>query len=185
VAPLYTETTGVLPKGDNAGTAGSGFDEDRIRPATPLSAWWYLGSDMGKRILGFLVAVCVILLAVWAWQKYHTTDDAGEVHVDSTSSALKDNSDTESDPVRPRPSALQTAQPPVVQNTTVAPATDSISPNPTNGTTYAGSGKFQVYRQGNLTWRVDTESGHACILFATMEEWSKPIVYNNGCNKNS
>ncbi len=47
---------------------------------------------------------------------------------------------------------------------------------------FSGSGKFQVYRQGNLTWRVDTESGHTCILFATMEEWQKPIVYQHGCS---
>jgi hypothetical protein len=29
---------------------------------------------------------------------------------------------------------------------------------------------------------VDTESGNACIIFATMEEWKKPIVYSHGCN---
>ena len=62
------------------------------------------------------------------------------------------------------------------------PATDSIPPNPAEGTKFAGSGKYQIYRQGNLTWRLDTDTGHTCILFATEEEWRKPIVYTHGCN---
>jgi hypothetical protein len=61
------------------------------------------------------------------------------------------------------------------------PAGDTISPNPPNGMVFAGSGRFQVYRQGNITWRVDTVSGTSCILFATNEEWRKAQVYQNGC----
>ncbi len=140
---------------------------------------------MGKRILGFLVAVLVIVLAVWAYQRYRAAnDDSGEVHSDSAgTSASNDSGTSDSAPVRTRPAIVQSAPQPIVQNTTMAaPAADSVSPNPANGMTFAGTGKYQVYRQGNLTWRVDTESGHACILFATMEEWAKPIVYNNGCN---
>lgn len=63
------------------------------------------------------------------------------------------------------------------------PETDSISPNPPNGMTFAGSGRFQLYRQGNITWRLDTESGRTCIIFATDEEWRKPKVYKAGCGK--
>jgi hypothetical protein len=44
-------------------------------------------------------------------------------------------------------------------------------------------GRFQVFRQGNLTWRIDTVSGEACVLLATHAEWRKPQVYQNGCNK--
>jgi hypothetical protein len=61
------------------------------------------------------------------------------------------------------------------------PVTDSQSPNAPNDLHFVGSGKFQWYRQGNLTWRVNTESGSTCIAFATMEEWNKPIVYSHGC----
>ena len=61
------------------------------------------------------------------------------------------------------------------------PAGDSIAPNPPNGAVFTGTGKFQWYRQGNITWRVDSGSGSYCIAFATMEEWQKPIVYQNGC----
>ena len=62
-----------------------------------------------------------------------------------------------------------------------APGSDTISPNPPNGMAFSGRGKYQVYRQGNLTWRLNTETGQSCILFATDEEWSKPKVYRAGC----
>jgi hypothetical protein len=60
-------------------------------------------------------------------------------------------------------------------------AADTISPNPPNGMVFAGSGRFQVYRQGSLTRRLDTDTGQTCILFATNAEWSKPQVYQHGC----
>ena len=62
-----------------------------------------------------------------------------------------------------------------------APGDDSISANPPNGMLFGGSGRFQLYRQGNITWRLDTESGKTCIIFATNEEWKKPQVYRAGC----
>lgn len=61
------------------------------------------------------------------------------------------------------------------------PTSDSVPPNPTNGARFSGSGTYQWYRQGNLTWRVDTVSGRSCIDYATMEEWRKPIVSSHGC----
>ena len=64
-----------------------------------------------------------------------------------------------------------------------APGNDTISPNPPNGMVFAGSGRYQLYRQGNLTWRLDTETGRSCILFATDEEWKKPRVYKAGCDR--
>jgi cytoskeletal protein RodZ len=62
-----------------------------------------------------------------------------------------------------------------------APGEDTISANPPNGMMFAGRGKYQVYRQGNITWRVNTETGQTCVLFATDEEWKKPRVYRAGC----
>jgi hypothetical protein len=35
---------------------------------------------------------------------------------------------------------------------------------------FSGTGHYQLYRQGNLTWRMNTDTGRACILFATDEE---------------
>jgi hypothetical protein len=61
------------------------------------------------------------------------------------------------------------------------PTADSISRNPPSGAVFAGKGKFQLYRQGDITWRLDTDSGAACILFATYAQWSKPQVYSHGC----
>lgn len=62
-----------------------------------------------------------------------------------------------------------------------APATDSIAPNPPNGMTFGGSGHFQLYRQGDLTWRLNTDNGETCVIFATDEEWRKPKVFKAGC----
>ena len=69
------------------------------------------------------------------------------------------------------------------QPVTGAPASDTISPNPPNGMTFSGSGRYQLYRQGNITWRLDTETGRSCVIFATDEEWRKPRVYRAGCGK--
>jgi hypothetical protein len=68
-----------------------------------------------------------------------------------------------------------------VNTTLVVPATDSIPANPTNGMVFAGTGRYQLYRQGSITWRLDTDSGHACIIFATDEQWRLQRVYNHGC----
>lgn len=62
-----------------------------------------------------------------------------------------------------------------------APVADSISPNPPNGMVFSGTGHFQLYRQGSLTWRLNTDNGQSCVLFATDEEWRKPKVYHAGC----
>jgi cytoskeletal protein RodZ len=62
-----------------------------------------------------------------------------------------------------------------------ANAADTISPNPPNGMVFSGTGHYQLYRQGNLTWRVNTDTGQTCILFATDAEWKKSRVYRNGC----
>lgn len=63
------------------------------------------------------------------------------------------------------------------------PASDSVPPNPANGARFTGSGSYQWYRQGNLTWRVDTVSGRSCIDYATLEEWRKQIVSSHGCGR--
>jgi len=46
---------------------------------------------------------------------------------------------------------------------------------------FSGTGRYQLYRQGNLTWRLNSDTGQSCILFATDEEWKKPKVYRAGC----
>lgn len=61
------------------------------------------------------------------------------------------------------------------------PSSDSIPRNPPNGMLFAGGGKFQLYRQGDITWRLNTETGQACILFATDAQWGRNRVYQHGC----
>lgn len=61
------------------------------------------------------------------------------------------------------------------------PASDSIAANPPNGMTFGGSGHYQLYRQGDLTWRLNTDTGDTCVIFATNEEWRKAQVYKAGC----
>ena len=61
------------------------------------------------------------------------------------------------------------------------PVADSVAPNPPNGMTFGGSGHYQLYRQGDLTWRLNTDTGDTCVIFATDEEWHKPKVYKAGC----
>jgi hypothetical protein len=63
------------------------------------------------------------------------------------------------------------------------PTQDSEAPNAPNGMRFAGSGIYQWYRQGNLTYRIDTTTGRSCIIYATMEEWRKPIVMSHGCGR--
>lgn len=86
----------------------------------------------------------------------------------------------------------QVSAPPAdsAQTTQVAPETaqggigvDTVNPNPPKGMVFAGSGRYQLYRQGNITWRLDTATGKTCVVLATDEEWKKPKVYRNGCGK--
>ena len=63
------------------------------------------------------------------------------------------------------------------------PPGDTLSPNPPNGMVFAGKGSYQWYRQGDITWRVDTITGRSCIIYATMEEWQKQIVMRHGCGR--
>lgn len=61
------------------------------------------------------------------------------------------------------------------------PMGDSRLPDAPNNLRFAGSGSYQWYRQGNLTWRVDTTTGQSCVIYATMEEWRNPVVRRHGC----
>jgi hypothetical protein len=80
-------------------------------------------------------------------------------------------------PTTIQPGAMPVGLPPGL------PTRDSESPNAPNGLRFAGSGAYQWYRQGNITWRVDTTTGRSCIIYATMEEWRKQIVMSHGCGR--
>jgi hypothetical protein len=88
-------------------------------------------------------------------------------------------------PVYPSAATAPAASPTTVSTMGTPPAGDTIAPNPPNGMVFSGKGEFQWYRQGNITWRVNTATGRSCIVFATDEEWRKPRVLSHGCGGNA
>ncbi len=74
---------------------------------------------------------------------------------------------------------------PVPAAQTAVPRGDSQPPNAPDGVRFGGSGVYELYRQGNLTYRMDTATGRTCVAFATLEEWRKPLVRKNGCDSRS
>ncbi len=155
---------------------------------------------MARRVL-LTVLVVLVLVAVgsYAYVHYRTdrrlnggevVDETGNVLADGSGAPVKTPTRSETSESRDNGGATtgqnvpvtRAAVQPVVQPAySTAPAMDSLAPNAPNRAAFAGTGKFQVYRQGDLTWRVDTDSGRTCILFATEEQWRKPVVYRNGC----
>ncbi|GAA3762562.1 hypothetical protein [Terriglobus aquaticus] len=159
---------------------------------------------MAKRIVAAFILLAVLAASYWAYQRHqlaarlrngdvttsevrdsdgdiaHATpsrsDTPGTINTEPVAAAKTRNASTQSASL----SQLQSEATAAIDNV-AAPATDTEAPNAPNGARFAGSGRFQIYRQGNLTWRVNTDDGSSCILFATDQEWRKPIVYNHGC----
>jgi hypothetical protein len=136
---------------------------------------------MGRRAL---IIVLLLFLAGFAYIGYNTYDAkragaSGDVFShDPSPDAPASNSTTSQPPTQ----TVVLPSPPTTQTPSAAPSNgDTISPNPPNGMIFSGTGRFQLYRQGNLTWRINTETGKSCILFATDEEWEKTKVYRAGC----
>jgi len=138
-------------------------------------------SVMARRIVTGLTLAALLAAAFFGYRSWNTKRslNSGEVFEDAADSGSS-----------PTPTSPQSVSPALPPNTAVPtqsaalqpPPADSITPNPPNGARFAGSGRFEVYRQGNLTYRIDTQTGTTCILFATHAEWRKPEVYRQGCN---
>ena len=153
------------------------------------------------RALGWLLAVAVLAAGGW-WLYTHTgrravstsgdvvprdvsadppdaNDDAGSAAPSSPAPATVAPAANTSTPA-PQPAAQATAD---ARPAAGLPVSDSIPRNPPVGMAFGGSGKYQWYRQGDITWRINTVSGAACIDFATMDQWARPIVYSHGCRR--
>lgn len=152
------------------------------------------------KIFGIVGAVVIVLIGLYVYQqrKANAANSGDTISPDNsvtTSIAPPDpapapvaaapakraampGSTTVSTPITTTQTSLQPET-----NTGAIPASDSIDRNPPNGMVFAGTGHIQVYRQGNITWRINTDNGEACVLFATDREWRKPRVYNAGCRK--
>lgn len=183
---------------------------------------------MSKRIIPIALAIVVVLLGWYAWERHSqdlaldngtvtsadvpATDkqamDSGEVDIDGRPMSETDGSGSASGstgaevaatgPVMSNPAVRTlpnaTPAPQMAQGIMAAqqaetasavpasaPTSDTLAANPPAGMAFGGSGKFQWYRQGDITWRLNTQSGFTCIAFATMDEWAKPLVYTHGC----
>jgi len=141
-----------------------------------------------NRFVTVLAIVAVVVLSVF-WYKHRAKTRAlgsGEVYVRDQPSAPPTPlaASTPPPPANNQIATTATPQPlgpPASLPQAAPPQGDSIPRNPPNGLAFAGAGKFQLYRQGDITWRLDTQTGDACILFATDAQWRHPRVFQSGC----
>jgi hypothetical protein len=139
-----------------------------------------------RRILWIVAFVALVALGV-RWYRHRAqlrALDSGAVYVKQPNGPAKPLTALQSKPAQSLPNqeiATTTPPAPVVPQPVTAPSGDTIARNPPNGLAFAGSGKFQLYRQGDITWRLNTDTGDACIIFATDAQWHRTRVYQNGC----
>jgi hypothetical protein len=146
-----------------------------------------------------LVAAAIILGVLWFahWSRTRALN-SGAVHVrnqppdsSSKSPAPETASGNPAAPDQPAPaqetasaspeappSAMVPQQPGPIST---LPAGDTLSPHPPSGFNSPSAQKYALYRQGDLTYRLNTQSGQACVLLATDTLWRKPLVYQHGC----
>jgi hypothetical protein len=159
--------------------------------------------NMGRRIL-FVVLLLIAILVYVGYNTYDAKRAGASGDVFSSDSPMERQGRTKADtgsggnaspqpavvypspavqtvPVTPDNAPQTSAQISAPTSTPAGSGGDTISPNPPNGMVFSGTGHYQLYRQGNLTWRLNTDTGQSCILFATDEEWKKPKVYRAGC----
>jgi hypothetical protein len=145
-----------------------------------------------------LILVMAIIAGYYAYQMYKSShsDDTSLV-AESGTVTTSTPSTTSTTPATPVVSTTDpsTTNPPTVDASTQpalvargttslpgdVPVSDSEPGMPPNGKAYTGSGHLELYREGNLTYQYNTDTGATCILYASLEEWRKPIVYRNSC----
>jgi hypothetical protein len=143
---------------------------------------------MKNRLFAIFAILLFLGIAYYAWVRWKQMSAAtnGDVQLVQDSASGDQNSKVvmdkaEVDRMRAAADKPAVTQPAPAASTTTVPTSDSIPANPPDGMKFAGTGRYQLYRQGNLTWRLDTDNGRTCIIFATDEEWAKPRVYHQGC----
>jgi hypothetical protein len=166
-------------------------------------------NKIGMKQIFWIIVIVVLVVAGAVWYMNWSSSRAiggGQVYLhDHPTEVVKPDPNTHSSgpesvdqtpastnqapiPATPEQSGAQSSAQPAPQNPTqsnevVPPAGDTISRNPPTGMIFAGTGRYQLYRQGDLTWRLNTDTGQACVLFATDEEWRKAKVYQHGCGR--
>jgi len=148
-------------------------------------------SPMQKIFRLLLAASALVLGALWFahWSKIRALN-SGEVHL-----RPQPQSTTPAQPASPPTDATNQSQELALNgadtsslsgsqaqsNIAALPSSETLPLTPPSGIVTAGSGRFQLYRQGDLTFRLNTDTGQACVLFATEIQWRKPLVYDHGC----
>lgn len=143
-----------------------------------------------------LVASAIIIGGVWFmhWSRTRALN-SGDVHVRETAenkTPKPENTETATatQPTPPQDMSANRIEPGNTQPDQSATQQDGVANVPTaqpiTRTPQAeivnvAGGKFQLYRQGDITFRLNTETGQACVLFATEAQWSKTVVYEHGC----
>lgn len=127
------------------------------------------------------IGVLILVAAVFLYIGY-SSYDAGRASA-SAATTPEAKGRSAGGPISTAPTTVEGAEVPAGSSPAAAgsPAPDTIQPNPPNGMTFGGSGHYQLYRQGNLTWRLNTDTGESCVVFATEDEWRKPRVFRAGC----
>ena len=150
-----------------------------------------------QRIVRFFLIMVVVIVGVAGYMHWSKTRalNSGAVHVrQQPADAAKPAAPDTASVGQPTQSADQSAgaadaqsdqsqaQPQGAQSSVYTlPASDTISRNPPDRTILAGAGRYELYRQGDITWRMDTATGQACVLFATEAMWRRMLVYQHGC----
>jgi hypothetical protein len=150
-----------------------------------------------QRIFRFLLLIVAVIVAVVWYFHWSSTRamNSGEVHVrpqpaETAKSAVPEpnsaNQPSPSSDQSPTSEVAQSGQdrPQPQSSVYTLPASQTLSRNPPDRTLLAGTGRYELYRQGDITWRMDTASGQACVLFATPAMWRRTLVYNHGCGAN-
>jgi hypothetical protein len=136
-----------------------------------------------------LVASAIVVCGLWFvhWSRTRALNN-GEVHVrqqpGDNAKPETPQTETASQPAQPQEVASNSGEQTGAQpNTSAAlPAAETLNRNSPNGMIATGAAKFELYRQNDLTFRLNTETGDACVLFATEALWRKSLVYDLGCN---
>ena len=175
-------------RGASGGSHSADSSAQTVAPAS--STTWYKGADMVRKVL-IIVGVVILCLVGWKlytnWRAAHPDLGSGAIVsndplFDGKARPIDKSNDTSFiSPEGKRAQAANNNQ--VQQPNGNAPATDSFPPSAPENIKFTGTGKYQLYRQGNITYRLNTDNGEECIMFATDEEWQKPRVWQHGCNR--
>jgi hypothetical protein len=140
-----------------------------------------------QRIFQLLVLIAMVIVGgvlLLHWSRTRAMN-SGEVRVrEQPSDAVKSTPPETASANQPQDQSANPADTQIEQNradVVTLPASETLSRNPPDHTILAGTGRFELYRQGDITWRMDTASGKACVLFATEAMWRRSLVYEHGC----